>query len=53
MGIEVLLREMVARGASDLHLRVGAQPAFRINGELYRLQSDKIALEAMRASCLS
>jgi len=29
-----LLKEMVARGASDLHLTVKAPPMFRIDGEL-------------------
>ncbi len=38
---------MMARSASDLHLRVGGQPAFRINGELYRLQSERITPEEM------
>ncbi len=47
MNIEALLTEMVTRNASDLHLRVGGQPAFRINGELYRLQNERIASEQM------
>jgi Tfp pilus assembly pilus retraction ATPase PilT len=33
MNIEGLLKEMMLRNASDLHLRVGAQPTFRINGD--------------------
>ncbi len=35
--IEQLLREMVNRKASDLHLRVGVPPVYRINGTLTRL----------------
>lgn len=35
--IERLLREMVNRGASDLHLRIGVPPVYRINGALQRL----------------
>ena len=35
--IEQLLREMVNHGASDLHVRVGVPPIYRINGELIRL----------------
>ena len=35
--IEQLLREMVNRKASDLHLRVGVPPVYRINGTLQRL----------------
>ena len=34
--IEKLLREMVNRNASDLHLRVGVPPVYRINGALQR-----------------
>ena len=37
MDIELLLKEAVTRGASDLHLTVGVPPALRINGELIRL----------------
>ena len=35
--IEQLLREMVNRKASDLHLRVGVPPVYRIHGRLQRL----------------
>ncbi len=35
--IEQLLREMVNQKASDLHLRAGVPPVFRINGALVRL----------------
>ncbi len=38
---------MMHRSASDLHLRVGGQPAFRINGELYRLQTERLLPEQM------
>ncbi|MCQ2105651.1 MAG: type IV pilus twitching motility protein PilT [Fibrobacter sp.] len=34
--IEQLLREMVNRKASDLHIRVGVPPVYRINGSLQR-----------------
>lgn len=47
MTLEALLKEMMLRNASDLHLRVGGQPAFRINGELYRLQSERLTMEQM------
>jgi twitching motility protein PilT len=40
--IEQLLREMVNHKASDLHIRVGVPPIFRINGELERLFDVKI-----------
>ena len=34
LSITDLLKEMVAKGASDLHLSVGSPPRFRIDGEL-------------------
>ena len=35
--IDELLRRVVESGASDLHLKVGSPPVFRIDGELQRL----------------
>jgi twitching motility protein PilT len=35
--IDDLLEQMVARGASDLHLSVGSKPAIRVNGRIERL----------------
>jgi twitching motility protein PilT len=32
--VQGALRELVAKGGSDLHLKVGAAPLYRINGEL-------------------
>jgi twitching motility protein PilT len=32
--VESALRELVAKGGSDLHLKVGASPIHRVNGEL-------------------
>jgi len=49
MTIEQLFKEMVDRGASDLHLRVGVPPALRINGDLYRLQADRVSPEGMES----
>jgi twitching motility protein PilT len=37
MNLETLLRTMISRGASDLHLKVGAFPHLRVNGELVPL----------------
>jgi twitching motility protein PilT len=36
--IEVLLRKLVERSASDLHLRVGEPPILRTHGEMVRLE---------------
>lgn len=40
--IQNLLTMMLENRASDLHLRAGVQPVFRVNGELVRLQLDII-----------
>jgi Tfp pilus assembly pilus retraction ATPase PilT len=36
MNMDDLLRIVVERGASDLHLKVGSPPVLRINGKLVR-----------------
>lgn len=38
---------MVSEGASDLHLKVGTPPSFRINGELTKLTKEKASSEMM------
>jgi twitching motility protein PilT len=48
MDIKSLLKAMVDKNASDLHLRVGCQPVVRINGTLYRGQMDPLKAEDMR-----
>lgn len=47
MNIETILRDMVKRGASDLHIRVGGAPVYRIDGKLYRLQVDTVTMDVM------
>ncbi len=50
MGMDRLLRTLVERGGSDLHLRVGEPPIVRASGHLERLDEpalDGPALEAM------
>lgn len=42
MDLEELLRVTVERKASDLHLTVNIAPAIRVNGELIRLEGDKL-----------
>ncbi|MCX7726184.1 MAG: hypothetical protein N2053_04985, partial [Chitinispirillaceae bacterium] len=42
-----LLKLMNEKNASDLHLRVGVRPVVRVNGELYRLQTDPLTKEEM------
>jgi twitching motility protein PilT len=38
LSIDELLEQMVARGASDLHLSAGAPPTLRVRGEMERLE---------------
>jgi twitching motility protein PilT len=48
MDYKGLLHTMVSKGASDLHLRVGCVPYFRISGDLYGAKSDPISPEELR-----
>ena len=43
--LDALLRAMVEKGASDLHLRCGEPPILRLHGEMHRL--DEPPLEAL------
>lgn len=43
-GLEQLLREMVGRGASDLHLTVGERPRLRIDGTLREIEDVAVLL---------
>jgi twitching motility protein PilT len=49
MNINELLSMALARGASDLHLKVGAPPAFRIDGELAAPDGAAIEEQEMKA----
>jgi twitching motility protein PilT len=49
--IHALLKTMFDNNASDLHMRVGTSPTFRINGALYRAQMDAVSFEDMEAMC--
>lgn len=41
--LDVLLEEMVLREGSDLHLRCGEPPIFRVSGSLVRCESDLVS----------
>src|SRR5262245_37431538 len=41
MNIDDLLRSAVAKGASDLHLKVGSYPMMRVAGSLIPISADK------------
>ena len=50
-GIEPLLQETVARGASDLHVSAGSRPLIRLHGELVALEHPPLARAEARALC--
>ncbi len=48
MQIDDLLRQMVSLNASDLHLKVGNPPVYRVNGELSRSSMSKLTQDDIR-----
>ena len=48
MHINELFQGMAKHNASDLHLKVGQPPAFRISGELVRLKSEPLTSEVLK-----
>lgn len=51
--LHILLKTMVEQNASDLHLTVGAPPAFRINGQIVRSKSEPLSAEETKKICYS
>jgi len=49
MDIKKILKEMIARGASDLHLKVASPPCFRINGTLVFAEYEPPTIQDMAA----
>ncbi|MCS7171916.1 MAG: PilT/PilU family type 4a pilus ATPase [Armatimonadetes bacterium] len=49
MDVHDLLREMVERDASDLYVKVGSPPTFRVHGELQPGSWDRVTPEMSRA----
>jgi twitching motility protein PilT len=47
--ISSLLKLMVEKGASDLHLTVGSPPALRVNGLIVRVKSEALRPEDVKA----
>jgi twitching motility protein PilT len=45
--VPLLLRELLARRGSDLHLNIGVPPTFRINDQLVRLSTVAVTAEKM------
>ena len=46
--IHLLLETMVEKGASDLHLTVGAPPCLRIDGQIHRIKSENLLPEQLQ-----
>jgi Tfp pilus assembly pilus retraction ATPase PilT len=51
--IDALLRLLVARGGSDLHLRCGQPPVLRTSGELVRVEEPALGADALEAMLVS
>ena len=49
MDMHSLLKEMRARGASDLHLVAGISPVVRIDGHIKRLGDKPLAPEEVKS----
>jgi twitching motility protein PilT len=49
--INVLLKTMFENKASDLHIRVGTPPTFRIHGALFRAQMEPVSFKDMEEMC--
>ena len=49
--INVLLKTMFDNKASDLHIRVGTPPTFRIHGALFRAQMEPVSFQEMERVC--
>jgi len=47
MTFKAMLDEMTARGASDLHLRVGVRPYLRVDGQLSALDAPALTTDAV------
>jgi twitching motility protein PilT len=51
ININMLLKAMMDKGASDLHLRVGVAPAFRLKGDLFRVHVEPLSAADMEQVC--
>jgi twitching motility protein PilT len=47
--IHALLKAMIDKHSSDLHIRCGVVPIMRVNGELYRVGSESVSADVMDA----
>ncbi|HET9424649.1 MAG TPA: PilT/PilU family type 4a pilus ATPase [Gemmatimonadaceae bacterium] len=49
LNFKAVLQEMINRGGSDLHLKVGRPPTFRVNGELEGMDHPPLKPEDLKA----
>ena len=47
--LDRLLKEMVSRGGSDLHLKVGQPPIIRVDGSLVKLEEAQLTSESVKS----
>lgn len=53
MNIKPILKKLIQDDASDLHLKVGSPPIFRINGDLELMKSDNLTKKDLRVAASS
>ncbi|KAA0259304.1 type IV pilus twitching motility protein PilT [Deferribacter autotrophicus] len=51
--LQELLQKMIELNASDLHLTVGTQPVYRINGELMKIEGEPLTPSMTKQMCYS
>ena len=52
MTLDSVLRDAVDRGASDIHLKLGRPPLFRVNGSICASASEALAEVAPAVVCV-
>ncbi|MCX5747852.1 MAG: type IV pilus twitching motility protein PilT [Proteobacteria bacterium] len=53
LNLQALLKTMLDKGASDLHVTAGSPPRLRIDGDLVRLQTDPLTQVDTKTLCYS
>ena len=51
--LELLLRTMIERGASDLHITMNSPPVLRIDGDLVRVKTEELTSDETQRLCTS
>lgn len=51
--LQDLLQKMIEMNASDLHLTVGTPPVYRVNGELVKIEGEKLTPNLIKSMCYS